>query len=111
MFKNENKLELKFVCRSSRDLLIFSIKAFSTKKDMKSSAVIEKIERIDITKDELFNVFFHYESLRNDIVRLDILNKELIADLESKAKDLKEMEEEIANLTTTYLKIIEDKCR
>ena len=48
--RNENKLELKFISRSSRDLMIFGIKAFSAKRDMKSSAIIEKIERIDLTK-------------------------------------------------------------
>lgn len=31
--------------------MIFGIKAFSAKRDMKSSAVIEKIERIDLTKE------------------------------------------------------------
>ncbi len=43
LFKNENKLELRVLSRNSRDLLVFCLKAFSTKRDMRSSAVIEKI--------------------------------------------------------------------
>ena len=59
----------------------------------------------------MFAVFFQFESLRSDMVRLEQLNRDLNADRERKAKELKELEEEIASVTSTYLKIIEDKCR
>lgn len=111
LFRNDNKLELRFLSRPSRDLLVFSIKAFSTKREMKSCAIIEKIERIDVSKEELLNTFFQFESLRSDIVRLDGLNRELAMDRDRKTKDLRDLEDEIASVTATYLKIIEDKCK
>lgn len=64
-----------------------------------------------MTKEDMFVVFFQFESLRSDMVRLEQLNRDLNADRERKAKELKDLEEEIASVTATYLKIIEDKCK
>lgn len=53
--------------------------------------------------------FFEYESLKNDVVRLDLLNKELSADRDQKILDLRDMEEDVEETTRTYLKIINEK--
>ena len=49
--------------------------------------------------------------LREEVIRMDQLYKEAVADRERKTRDLRNLEEEIANIKTTYLNIINDKCR
>ena len=51
LFKPDNKLELRFVSRHSRDLMTFSIRAFGAKRDMVSSAIIQRIERLDLSQE------------------------------------------------------------
>lgn len=38
-----NKLDIKFMNRTSRDVFLFVMKAFNTKKELRSSAIIQKI--------------------------------------------------------------------
>ena len=48
-------------------------------------------------------------SLKNEIIRLSDLARELEEDRDQKVKDLITMEESIGEMTLTYLKIIEEK--
>lgn len=52
---NEKKLELKFQNRSMKDNFLLIVKAFNTKKAMKTSAIIGKLENINLSGDENFN--------------------------------------------------------
>lgn len=52
--QTSNKLELKFLNRSARDVFLFAMKAFITKREMKNSAVLRKIENINFEKEEDF---------------------------------------------------------
>jgi hypothetical protein len=38
-----NKMEVKFLSRNSRDLFLFTLRAFLCKEDMKNSVIMEKI--------------------------------------------------------------------
>jgi hypothetical protein len=42
-----NKLDIKFMNRNSRDIFLFAIKAFNTKKELRSSVILTKIEKVD----------------------------------------------------------------
>ena len=43
------------------------------------------------------------------MIRLDLLNKELLADRDQKILDLRNMEQDVEETTRTYLKIINEK--
>ena len=49
--QNQLKLDLKFVTRANRDLFLYTIKAFITKREVKHSAVIRKIEKINFDQN------------------------------------------------------------
>lgn len=52
---NEKRLELKFSSRAMKDNFLLAVKAFNTKKALKTSAVIEKLEKIDLNSDDVFD--------------------------------------------------------
>lgn len=52
---NEKRLELKFQNRLMKDNFLLIVKAFNTKKAMKTSAIIGKLENINLSGDENFN--------------------------------------------------------
>lgn len=56
------------------------IKAFNTKKAMKTSAVIAKIENADINNNDNFNYVLEIESLRADLIKLARLNDKYLLD-------------------------------
>jgi len=45
--KNENKLELKFNSRGVRDNFLFVLKAFNTKRALKNSVIMNRLEKIN----------------------------------------------------------------
>lgn len=52
---NEKRVELKFASRSLKDNFLLIVKAFNTKKALKTSAVINRLEKLDMSNDEVFN--------------------------------------------------------
>ena len=45
--KNENRLELKFNSRGIRDNFLFILKAFNTKRALKNSVIMNRLEKIN----------------------------------------------------------------
>lgn len=45
---NEHRLELKFGTRAGRDNFLFIVKAFMTKKAMRNSVIMNRIEQVDL---------------------------------------------------------------
>lgn len=77
---------------------------------MKNSLFLQRIQTLqNIVTQEDYYRFLSYISLKNEIIRLADLAKELEDDRNGKVKDLVAMEESIGEMTLTYLKIIEDK--
>ena len=103
-------MELRFISRNSRDLFLFTQRAFICREDMRNSVYIQRIESLQhLSTEEDYYKFLGYMSLKNEIIRLSDLARELEEDRDQKVKDLITMEESIGEMTLTYLKIIEEK--
>ena len=77
---------------------------------MRNSVYIQRIESLQhLSTEEDYYKFLGYMSLKNEIIRLSDLARELEEDRDQKVKDLITMEESIGEMTLTYLKIIEEK--
>lgn len=63
-----------------KDNFLLIIKAFNTKKAMKTSAIVNKMENINLSGDENFNYVLEVESLRADLIKLARLNDKFLAD-------------------------------
>jgi len=74
---------------------------------MRNSIYVQRIETLqNISNDADYFKFLEYMSLKYEIWRLGDYAKEVENDRDSKVKDLINMEESIAEMTLTYLKII-----
>ncbi len=61
-----NKLEVRFLSRNSRDLFLFTLRAFICKVDMKNSVIMERIETLQALKgEEDYNKLLEYISLKS----------------------------------------------
>lgn len=60
-----SKLDVKFMNRSSRDIFLFAMKAFNTKKELRSSVILTKIEQVDFGNQEAFDFILEIESLKS----------------------------------------------
>lgn len=77
---NEKRIELKFASRALKDNFLLIVKGFNTKKAMKTSAIIGKLENVDLSGNENFNYVLEIESLRADLIKLARLNDKFLAD-------------------------------
>jgi hypothetical protein len=61
-----NKIEIRFISRNSRDLFLFTHKAFICREDMKNSLFLQRIETLQniVTEDDYYR-FLSYISLKN----------------------------------------------
>lgn len=71
---------MRFPNRSTKDNFLLIVKAFNTKKAMKTSAIIAKLQNVDLTGNQNFNYVLEIESLRADLIKLARLNDKFIAD-------------------------------
>jgi hypothetical protein len=105
-----NKFELRFISRLSRDLFLFTQRAFVCREDMKNSIYIQRLETLqNLATEQDYHKFLEYMSLKLEIVRVAEYAKEVEDDRDAKVRDLTAMEESIGEMTLTYLKIIEEK--
>ena len=105
-----NKFEMRFISRLSRDLFLFTQRAFVCREDMKNSVYIQRIETLqNLSTENDYYKFLEYMSLKVEICRISEYAHEVEQDRDSKLKDLTAMEESIGEMTLTYLKIIEEK--
>jgi hypothetical protein len=74
------RLELRFNNRATKDNFLFIIKAFNTKKIMKNSTIMNKIEQVDMNENATFNYMIEIESLKADIQKLTKLNEKYLHD-------------------------------
>jgi hypothetical protein len=72
---SSNQIDLKFRHKRAREEFSLVMKAFSAERELKNSAIINKIERISI--DENLDLLLEIESLRNDLTKMyEAYNKE-----------------------------------
>jgi hypothetical protein len=64
------RMEIKFGSKQARDLFLLTLKAFFTKKQLKSSVVLHKIEELSFNENEQLNLLLEIEALRADMGRL-----------------------------------------
>jgi hypothetical protein len=77
---------------------------------MKNTEIISSIESVTEMRTPVdSHKFFQYMSLKNEIYRLASLARDLEIDRDMKLKDLQEVEETIAETTTTYIQLLEKK--
>lgn len=64
-------MELRFISRNSRDLFLFTQRAFICREDMKNNLYLQRIETLQTiaTEDDYYR-FLGYISLKNEIIRL-----------------------------------------
>lgn len=72
---NQQRIEIQFPNKTSKDKFLYSLKAFNTKKLFKNAAVLQKIENIDFNQDANFNTMLEIQSLKADIIKLNRLNE------------------------------------
>lgn len=77
---SEQKIELKFDDRTLRDNFLFILKSFNTKKALRNSAIVKKIENIDLNKNENINYVLEIDSLREDLFKLGMVNDKYLRD-------------------------------
>jgi hypothetical protein len=65
---------LKFVNRRSKDEFLFAMKGFIAKRELKTSSVIKKIEKLDVDNSNI-NFMMEIESLRKDLMKMNNVNK------------------------------------
>ena len=64
-------MEIRFISRNSRDLFLFTQRAFICREDMKNSVYIQRIESLqNLTTEEDYYKFLSYMSLKNEIIRI-----------------------------------------
>lgn len=78
--RNEHRLELKFSNRATRDNFLFILKAFNTKRALKNSVIMGKIEQINFNDTGSFNYIMEIDSLKMDLYKLNKLNEKYYAD-------------------------------
>lgn len=49
------KLGLRFMTRANRDVFLYTLKGFITRRELKNTAVIRKIEKINFENNEEFS--------------------------------------------------------
>jgi len=60
-----NKLEIRFISRHSRDLFLFTQRAFICKEDMKNSIYLQRIETLQsIATEQDYHKFLEFISLK-----------------------------------------------
>jgi hypothetical protein len=102
-------MEVKFGSRAVRDTFLFTIKAFFTKKQLKSSVIIHKIEETSFNESESLNMLLEMESLRADIARLYDSNEQKEREKAALAKEVARLQHEIEDVVTMYTKMAEEK--
>lgn len=78
---------------------------------MKTSAIIGKLENVDLSGNENFNYILEIESLRADLIKLARLNDKYYADKRMYYEEARKLEKEIEEIIVTYTKIAEGKCK
>ena len=74
--KNELIVSIKFVNRRAKDEFLFVMKGFIAKRELKSSNVIKKIEKLDVDSSNL-NYLMEIESLRKDLLKMNNINHKM----------------------------------
>jgi hypothetical protein len=78
--KGPLELALRFPSRANRDVFLYTIKAFITKREIKNTAVIRKIEKINFDDKEEFSAIQLVHELRRDLVRYDRAYKKMVGE-------------------------------
>jgi hypothetical protein len=65
LMSNDTKLELRFTSRTTKDMLIYSYRAFVSRREVKTALLINKIENLDLNNEDTFNFLIEIESLKN----------------------------------------------
>jgi len=73
-------LNIRFLSRAHRDVFLYTIKGFIAKREIKNSAIIRKLEKINFETDEEFGAVLQINELRRDLVRYDRAYKKLATD-------------------------------
>ena len=71
----ETRLELRFTSRTTKDMLVYSYRAFMARKEVKTAFTLNKIENLNLNDESTFNFLLEIESLKSDIARLVELNR------------------------------------
>ncbi len=71
---------MKFNNRALRDNFLFILKAFNTKRALKNSIIMSKIEQINFNDSANFNYAMEIDSLKMDLYKLNKLNDKYYAD-------------------------------
>ena len=69
-------ISLKFINRRQKDEFLFVMKGFIAKRELKSSNVIKKIEKLDVDSSNI-NYLLEIESLRKDLLKMNNVNKKM----------------------------------
>lgn len=72
--RKELTINLKFLNRKNKDELLFIMKGFNAKKELKNTTIINKIEKLEIDSSNL-NYMLQIESLKADLLRLFNITK------------------------------------
>ena len=107
----EQKIELKFEDRSTKDSFLFLIKAFNAKKAMKDSEIVKRIQNVDLNNNDNFNYILEIDSLREDLSKLGSLNDKYLRDKKMYYEEARRYEKEVEEIIRTYTKIAEEKYR
>lgn len=78
--RNQHRLELRFNSRNIRDNFLFIIKAFNTKRAMKNSVIMSKIEQLNYNDTANFNYIMEIDGLKMDLFKLNKLNEKYLND-------------------------------
>lgn len=72
--RNELVIQLKLLNRKNKDELLFIMKGFNAKKELRNTAIINKIEKLEINSANL-DYMMQIESLKADLLRLFNVSK------------------------------------
>lgn len=103
-------IDIRFAARKAKDEFLFVMKAFNAKKEIRSSAVIHKIERVE-HEEENFNFLLEIESLKDDLKKLGLINQRNVAEKRTYFEESKRLEQEIEQIIVSYTTLIEGKFR
>lgn len=67
-------MEIRFINRQVKDIFLLTLKAFFTKKQLKNSVVIHKLQEANFSEKEDIDLLFEIESLKSDVSRLYAAN-------------------------------------
>ncbi len=56
--------------RPARDIFIFAVKVFIAKRELKTAVILNKIERLDLSENGVFDYVMEIESLKLDMARM-----------------------------------------